>query len=494
MLKFLGLPKNSQLEFLSKLDADKKARLLALLREYRERAESLLYKQFPDEGEFKRELYVKHLAFFKAGATYRERLFMAGNRVGKTRGGCTEDAYHLTGLYPHWWEGRRFDNEIRAWIAGKTNETTRDILQRELFGKITYIGGKKTVDGTGLIPRHCIGAITWKSGVNGLIDTIQIRHVNGEWSELGLKSYQQGRGSFEGTAQHLIHLDEEPPQEVYTECLMRTATTNGIVIVTFTPLEGTTEMVDDFVKKAAEGVKFLIQAGWADAPHLSEETRAELLRSFPKHEHEARTMGIPYAGSGLIFPVDEASIICDPFEIPKHWVQIGGMDFGWDHPTTGAVLAWDRDEDVIYLIGEYTMREKPPEYHARHLLEFKEWLPWSWPHDGLQHDKGSGEQIAELYRLEGLNMLPERATHDDGTNSVEAGLMMMLQRMEQGKFKVFKTCTEWLAERRMYHRKKGKIVKQHDDIIDASRYALMMIRHAMSEPSKTKRSPVRRVV
>lgn len=106
------------------------------------------------------------------------------------------------------------------------------------------------------------------------------------------------------------------------------------------------------------------------------------------------------------------------------------------------------------------------------------WLPWSWPHDGLQHDKGSGDELAGQYATNGLNMLPERATWLDGSNGVEAGLMEMLDRMLSGRWKVFNTCAHWLEERRLYHRKDGKIIKERDDVISASRYALMMLRHA----------------
>lgn len=433
------------------------------------------------------------MEFFAAGIDFRARLFMAGNRVGKTVAGSYEVTCHATGHYPHWWTGKQFEDATEGWAAGKTNETTRDIIQKELFGNVVYKRGKKTVDGTGLIPKHLIDLknIRWKSGVADLIDTARVKHISGEWSIVGLKSYQQGRGSFEGTAKHWIWLDEEPPQDVYTECATRTATTDGIVFITFTPLEGTTEMVDDFIRKADEGATFMVQAGWAHAPHLKEKDKAELLAIFPRHQHEARSQGIPYAGTGLIFPVDERDLLVDPFEIPAHWVQILGVDFGWDHPTTATLLAWDRDEDIVYLVSEYRQTELTPAQHAPHILALCAWAPVSWPHDGLKHDNGSGEQLCEQYRKAGLNMLPERATFEDGTNGVEAGLMDMLTRMEQGRWKVFNTCQHWLKERRTYHRENGKIVKEKDDVISASRYALMMLRFAKTKPVKSNKSRFR---
>jgi len=208
---------------------------------------------YPDTGPLRRELYPKHMEFFKAGATYRERCAMAANRVGKTEGmGGYETALHLTGRYPDWWEGRRFDRPVRFWAAGKTNETTRDIVQNKLFGPVVGSGTSKCFSGTGLVYADCIERVGWKQGVTDLADTVYIKHVSGKFSELGLKSYQQGRGSFEGTERDGIWLDEEPPLEVYSECLIRTATTNGIVYITFTPLEGTTGTVMMFLEGEQE--------------------------------------------------------------------------------------------------------------------------------------------------------------------------------------------------------------------------------------------------
>lgn len=234
---------------LSGLSPEERREVLQLLQERDKRAKQRkLFDYYPEEGPLRRELYTKHMEFFRAGADFRERCFMAANRIGKSEGaGGYETALHLTGLYPDWWEGRRFIEPVKFWAAGKTNETTRDIVQAKLLGAIAYDGNRKAVDGTGLIPGRHIGAITWKQGVADFIDTVKIRHVSGGWSVLGLKSYQQGRGAFEGTEQDGIWLDEEPPMDIYGECLIRTATTDGLVYTTFTPLEGMTEMAMSFL-------------------------------------------------------------------------------------------------------------------------------------------------------------------------------------------------------------------------------------------------------
>jgi phage terminase large subunit-like protein len=157
---------------------------------------------------------------------------------------------HLTGLYPEWWPGRKFSRPIRAWVAGDTNETTRDIIQLELLGQVAEMGGgRKGLDGSGLIPRECIGQPKWKAGVADLVDTVPILHRTGGVSHLAFKSYDQGRKKFQGTSRELVWLDEECPPDVYDECRIRTMTTRGIVMLTFTPLQGLSETVLQFLPK-----------------------------------------------------------------------------------------------------------------------------------------------------------------------------------------------------------------------------------------------------
>lgn len=209
---------------------------------------------FPDEGPLRRELYTKHLQFFAAGAEHKERCFLGGNRTGKTVCGSYETALHLTGEYPDWWTGRRFDGPIDAWVAGETSETTRDIVQLALFG----VGGEREEGrlGTGTIPaKHIIGEPTRKAGsVSGAFDTASIRHKSGGVSHVGLKAYDQGRAKFQGTAKHLIWLDEEPKMAVYSECLMRLMTTDGLMLLTFTPLLGLSSVALMFLPELAPEV------------------------------------------------------------------------------------------------------------------------------------------------------------------------------------------------------------------------------------------------
>lgn len=223
-----------------------------------------------------------------------------------------------------------------------------------------------------------------------------------------------------------------------------------------------------------------------DADHYTPEQRAAIITSYPAHERKARAQGIPILGSGRVFPIDEDEIKVKAFTIPDEWPQIGGLDFGWDHPTAATRLAHDRDTDTIYVTACYAQREATPIIHAAAVKAWGEWLPWAWPHDGLQHDKGSGEALAQQYRDQGLNMLPERATFEDGKSGVEAGIAEMLDRMQTGRWKVFEHLEDWFAEFRLYHRKDGIIEPINDDRISSSRYAMMMKRFARKKPSPRK--------
>jgi hypothetical protein len=95
--------------------------------------------------------YAKQQEFFELGSTRRERMFNAGNQLGKSDAGAYETACHVTGIYPSWWTGLRFDKPILAWACGLTADKTMGINQLKLCGK------PNTPDtlGTGLIPKSC---------------------------------------------------------------------------------------------------------------------------------------------------------------------------------------------------------------------------------------------------------------------------------------------------------------------------------------------------
>ena len=184
-------------------------------------------------------------------------------------------------------------------------------------------------------------------------------------------------------------------------------------------------------------------------------------------------------GSGRIFPVAEDLIACEQRDFPTHWPRIGGMDFGWDHPFAAVELVWDRETDCVYVSRTYRCRETTPINHAAALRPWGKDLRWAWPRDGRRETlEGAGISLAKQYTEQGLDMLHEHSQFEEGSVSVEAGLMLMLDQMNSGRFKVFKHLNDWFEEFRLYHRRDSKVFKEGDDLLAAIRYALMMLRYA----------------
>jgi phage terminase large subunit-like protein len=406
---------------------------------------------------------------------------MAGNQLGKTLAAAMEIAMHMTGRYPEWWDGYRFDRPTRGICGSESVELTKKGVQRLL------LGNPETPEqwGTGAIPKDCLQDTSPRPGVPNAVSSISVKHVSGGTSIVTTASYDQGRTKWQADTLDWAWFDEEPPEDVYFEGLTRTNVAMGPLFITFTPLMGMSNVVRRFYPAlTAQPGTHVTMMTIADAAHFTPEQRAAIIASYPAHERNARTKGIPQLGSGRVFPIDEDEIKVEPFVIPPHWPCIGGLDFGWDHPSAGVKLAWDRDTDVLYVTAAHRQREQTPMMFATTLKPWggtaqAQWLPWAWPHDGLQHDKGSGEQLAKQYRDQGLNMLPMRATFEDGTNGVEAGVAEMFDRMQTGRLKVFSHLLPWFEEHNLYHRKDGLIVKKGDDLISATRYAMMMRRHAI---------------
>lgn len=432
------------------------------------RAQNKLRGMFPDLGPLRRELYVPHVAFLDAGAAYPERCFMAANRTGKTETGAYEVALHLTGLYPPWWKGKRFDGPTDGWAGGINNLTTRDVIQEKLLGQ----EGER---GTGMIPGGLILHVANKQGLFGAADTIYVRHASGGRSTLGLKSYEQGRESWQGTAKHFVWMDEEPPLEVYIEALLRTATTEGIVILSFTPLLGMSEVVKSFLEPEspeARLVKHTTNATWEDAPHLSAQAKAALIASIPPYQRDARTKGIPQLGVGAIYPLAESDITIPRFEIPKHWPRVFAMDVGWNF-TAAVWLALDRETGTAYLYHEYKRSKAEPVIHAAAIKAPGAWIPGVIDPACMGSGQIDGRNLMQMYSELGLDLQP-------AMNAVESGIYQVWEAMSTGRLKIFDDAKQTLSEFRKYHRdEKGRIVKADDHLLDCLRYGIVSGRDRM---------------
>jgi phage terminase large subunit-like protein len=367
--------------WLSALNAEKSRRLTENRLSY--------YKPYPKQREF-----------HNAGKTFRERLLMAANQVGKTFAAAMELAMHTSGAYPAWWEGYWFDRAIRAWACGETSEVVRATIQLLLLGEPGQ-------HGTGCIPKSALVEVVPARGLADLADVIRVQHVSGDISTISLKAYSQGRERFQGATIDYLWLDEEPDPEIFSEALTRTNIARGPSVLTFTPLKGMSTVVKRYLHEQSPD-RHVTTMTLDDAAHYSPEDKARIAAQYPEHERNTRTKGIPAMGSGRVFLVDEEEFLIKPFECPSHWVRLGGLDFGWTHYAAFAECWWDRDLDILYLVRTLRLREQTPLQHVEAVRQWR--LRWAWPHDGRNQTlAGAGVPLMRQYADAGLDMMPRRA-------------------------------------------------------------------------------------
>lgn len=460
-------------------------------------------KWFAPDSEYSISELPKHEAFFAAGAIYPERLFMAANRVGKSVCGSYEDACHATGIYPIWWTGHRFDHPVDIWVVGPDAVTVRETLQRELVGSVGE-------EGTGMIPAHLLGKATGKQGVVGAIDKLRVKHISGGWSNIGFKNYKQDIQAFMGASVHVVHLDEECPIEIWNECNIRTATTDGLMYATFTPLQGYSRMVINFCKSAdylmgakplvtpdveeedentVELVgqykkKAVIQAGWDDAPWLTKEIKERLLSDTPEHLKDARSKGIPSMEGGSVFTTPLERVLVEPFTIPDSWPRMYGLDVGWN--VTAAVWgAIDPNTGIIYLYDEHYQGEQMPQHHSHAIKIRGEWIRGVIDPAADGRSQKDGTMLMRAYKDLGLRLMP-------ADNSLEAGLHKMNEMFSSGGLKIFTTLRNLQKEYMLYKRKLNGSIDPHcdDHALDAARY---IINNKQRMSSKTESSSNSRI-
>lgn len=237
-----------------------------------------------------------------------------------------------------------------------------------------------------------------------------------------------------------------------------------------------------------------IQVGWDDVPHLTEEAKAQLYESYPPHERDARARGVPMLGVGRIFPVPEELLLVEPFDIPGWWPRAYGLDVGWNR--TAAIWgAHDRDSDIVYLYSEHYVGQAAPQLHVDSIKQRGHFFVGAIDPSAAGSNQLDGRTMIGEYTRLGLNLV-------EADNAVEAGIHAMYRRMASGRLKVFRTLGNWLREFRIYRRdEKGKVVKENDHLMDATRYYIMTGMHhamwtqdfddeAMEQPAQLGRSSV----
>lgn len=462
---------------LQSLDKKEKAYLLQLIEEKKKRDLCLMYALFPEQDvdisdsvtAYCRTKYPKHMSFFDIGHDSLVRVFRAGNRCGKSYAGALEAAFHLTGQYPDWWKGRRFDRPVKMWAASTTAIKTKEIIQYALLGSPDRPFER-------FIPEHLIDETTTKPGTPKALSDIYVRHVSGGLSVISLKDYMQERAAFEGQRVDVIWLDEEAPKDIFDECKARIMNTsgkkdsqNGILYLTFTPLQGLTPLISYLMTEAGsnKSVK-VITAEWDDVPHLTEEAKQEMLQGMPPHIRDARMRGIPFLGTGQIYSIPLQDILVDNLKILPHWGCSYGLDEG--HTATAACfVTLDPDTDVLYVYDEYMGRNQLASVNAR-AINLKGSMRGVVDTSAFRKSPTEGLEVIREYENEGLDLV-------GAMKSVEPGIQAVWERLATGRLKIFKTCYVHRAEYEVFHRDdRGDPVKNNIHMMDALRYVVYMIK------------------
>lgn len=396
---------------------------------------------------------------------------LGGNGSGKSVLLAYFHAMTATGLYPSDWPGRKFLHSTRAAVGSETYKLARNVTQRLLLGPPGEWG-------TGLIPGSKIRNIVRAAGSEkDLIDTVYIESAFGGVSELALKAYSQGIESWMGEAYDLIGLDEESPFDIFMQAIQRVGRRDGIIFASFTPEKGYSDVVNYIVEEKHEKVAHIFIAQ-DDNPFLPQEKILEMEAQTPEYLRATKRYGIPMRGVGAIYPVADERLLCDYFEIPASWRRGIGMDFGW--VATAAVwMAYDAQNDCIYVYREYKSGDKIPGEHA---LAIGNGPPVFGDPAGGQRNQLSGEVAFDTYRDLGLDIVP-------GVNS-HAYLDTIRERMATGRLKVMRdVCPMWFNEKRRYYRdEKGEVAnKQDDHLMDAMRYGISMLHEWRAPRPRLKR-------
>lgn len=432
--------------------------------------------------------------------TTDRRGILAANRIGKTVSTCYETAMHLTGEYPAWWQGRRFTQPVQVMVAGEGWSQVALVLQNELLGTQDI----KLVDniGTGAIPRRCIRLDTLRSdGANAI--GVEIAHSSGGASYLLFANYTQEVRQLQGLKLDIAVFDEQPPDDFFSEVVTRTATTQGMVMCSFTPLKGLNGLVSKFWNRE-EGYDF-VRVSWEDVPEydpwgepfLLMETRRQLERDYLPHEREARIAGRPIMGKGAIFQLrDWPTYGREDFRLEPHTglERVIALDLGLvNDRTVITLMLWDPRAREAWLHRQITVRgtdEANPTNYITHLLR-PEVLgcPIVLPPDAVTPGRYTmtSASLRELFEESGLNVVPEPIHNPPDaqgrtTNHKAYGVNIMRQMLEAGTLHVNENCQEFLREAQNYYVDDRGRFSDPDDTIDSARYALLACLLGWSEP------------
>lgn len=455
--------------------------------ERRAKEERLNYYQQPFEHK-------KQIEFHRSKK--RNRWMFGGNRTGKTVSGAVEVVWYARGNHPY----KKINKPTRGWVVSLTNEVQRDVAQKEI---LRWLNPKWIKD------VH-VRAGKKDDPENAIIDFILVESIHGGTSVIGFKSCDQGRMKFQGTSQHYIWFDEEPPKDIYDECKMRIIDTRGDIWGTMTPLMGLTWVYDSiYINEIQDPEIQYWMMEWSDNPYLSSDEIKQLEVTMTEEDREARQYGKFVALSGLIYKEFREDIhVIDPFEIPTEWYDNISIDPGLDAPLSCHFYACDGDGNV-YVIEEHYMAGHDVEWHSKKIWEIAKNLKWPTTKSGklqaLIDSAASAKTLAAEQSVVDLFLEQKIRCDTKVDKDVWAGIQRVKQFLKlrehtqketwpKGKPKlfIFRTCPMLIKEIKSYRWKPPTKqndspeapIKKSDHAMDELRYYIMSKPEPFSEPAK----------
>jgi phage terminase large subunit-like protein len=440
------------------------------------------------------------------------------HNTGKSELGAYWTAAHATGLYPDWWEGKRFDTATVGYAATETWTYVATRCQAKLLGTSTYEDLKNLAGdfGTGMIPADLILRIGPRIGSTEACAYVDVQHVSGGVSRIEFKSYEQGRSAFQGDNRHYGWFDEEDRTHgasFFAEVVQRFRgpCEGGVYLHTMTSLYGWTELATMFVYGMNPRVtreeyelsgRAYVAISQDDVPHMDADERERKLANAEPHLRASRRTGMPSMGTGAVYQVEEDFIRVPQRVIPAGWKHVWVMDPGYVDPTAVIWAAIDPGTGQIELYSEHYMTRGTPSDHAGAIkARDYDWRPFRKPglidtsakrRDGRMTDDGEeATLLRELQGEHGLDVIPVTKT------PIAEGCMQVLEALQTGRLKIQAHLQWWFSEYRLYRfDEKNQIVDKNNHLMDCTRYLLTGggMARAKFKPSQVAEPTVRELI
>lgn len=426
----------------------------------------------------------KQIAFHRCKK--RNRWVFGGNRSGKTECGAAETVYLARGTHPY----RKNKPNVFGWVVSPTAQVQRDVAQKKVLhylrpdwiADIVMTNGRKD------------------SPQTGVIDQIVVKNVFGGTSVIGFKSFDQGREKFQGSSLDFVWFDEEPPKEIYEECLMRVIDKRGDIFGTMTPLKGLTFLYEEIYLNRKNNPEIWYEfMEWADNPYLSPKEIKLMESTLDESTLQSRKLGRFCTREGLVYPeFDERVHVVQPFPVPPEWQDNISIDPGLKNPLSAHWYAVDYDDNV-YVIAEHYAAGKDIDYHAQAIHAMSESLGWKRDGKGRvsalidsaaqQRTLASQKSVAELFYERDILANP-RVEKD-----LFSGISRVKSYLNRGNglpdLYIFSSCPNLIREIKSYFWGSGDApVKRDDHAMDELRYYLTS--RPKNAPPEAEESAVKR--